>query len=233
MDESLKELELYNKDLFLLNKCKIVKNVIVQFGRYQQEENGEVRPLKWRVLDVKSDKALLFCENIIASGVEHIFSPNTNKWEKIQIREWLNKNFYDEAFEKWEKDKINETIIDNSPKSANLYNNTKYFNDGINKYCTNKTLDKVFLLSIWDITNPNYGFKNDIKGDSLRQKIPTKYVLKLEKSSLYALSSYYLRSPHHNYYFYGYCIESKNGCLRHGYSDDRRGIVPAIVISTK
>ena len=69
MDESLKELELYNKDLFLLNKCKIVKNVIVQFGRYQQEENGEVKPLKWRVLDVKSDKALLFCENIIASGV--------------------------------------------------------------------------------------------------------------------------------------------------------------------
>ena len=104
-----------------------VAGEILQFGGFD-----------WRVLDVQGDKVLIITENVIERRPYHDKKVNVS-WEICDLREYLNKEFYDNAFSVDEKALIVET------KNTNQ-NNQKYGTNG-----GNDTTDKVFLLSIDEV----------------------------------------------------------------------------------
>lgn len=121
-------------------------------------------PIKWRVLTKTDDKAFLMCDNaIFAMQFQHNEEGGIPcDYANSDIRKWLNDSFYRVAFGTAQKDVIRETEVDNSIRSANpkekeyeTWNTGEYGTEGEN------CLDKVFLLSLYDVTNPEYGFAAD------------------------------------------------------------------------
>ena len=122
-----------------LKKMKSIKYGKVLFGKYKNSSE----PMKWRILDVQSDKVLLISECVL--GYEEykkkfvmedstvIDELDSDVWEESWIRNWLNNQFIDMTFNEDEKSIIQTSIIKNQ--------------------CTikgkggNDTEDSVFLLS--------------------------------------------------------------------------------------
>ena len=111
-------------------------------------------PLKWRVLApykgyVMCDKAIdaQAFNNYVLKESEQYYG-NAEKtccpsdWANSSLRLWLNNDFYNLAFNDYEKSKIYTTNLKNNGKTA----------DG------EQTNDKIFIPSYADIKNPIYGF---------------------------------------------------------------------------
>ena len=72
----------------------------VEFGNYPQTANGEIQPIKWLVLARKGKKMLV----VSKYGLDaKRFDDDSNDWKDSEIRQWLNSDFYNKAFN--EKDK--------------------------------------------------------------------------------------------------------------------------------
>lgn len=101
---------------------------IVRLGNY----HGTV---KWIVLEKQDGKVLLISKCCIdAKPYNEEYAPVT--WETCTLRQWLNDDFFNEAFSEKEKELICDTHLQNP-------DNPEYGTDG-----GNDTTDKVFLLSI-------------------------------------------------------------------------------------
>ena len=98
-----------------------------------------------------------------------------NNWEYCFLRRWLNENFYNEVFNDLQKEIIKTTRLDNSARSCNPDEYPTYYPDtynsqnapGENKYAAQckDTEDKIFLLSLRDITTTAYGFNKDVRAE--------------------------------------------------------------------
>ncbi|MGN0468983.1 MAG: DUF6273 domain-containing protein, partial [Acutalibacteraceae bacterium] len=138
-------------------------------------------PVKWRILD--PTKMLLMSENIIDAQpyTETLYynakdnqyyndaklTHYANDYATSSIRAWLNDDFYNTAFNSTEKTNIIYTSLDNSAE--------KIEGEDINDYSSKPTKDKIFLLSLNDITNKQYGFKSDSSQyDEARRTPPEK-----------------------------------------------------------
>ena len=98
-----------------------------------------------------------------------------NNWEYCFLRRWLNETFYNEVFNDLQKEIIQTTRLDNSARSCNPNAYPTYYPDtyssqnkpGENKYAAQckDTDDKIFLLSLRDITTTAYGFNKDVKAE--------------------------------------------------------------------
>lgn len=115
----------------------------IYFGNYWQDDtNGdgvadkkdEKKPIRWRVLSVEGDEALLLADNGLDCQKYDEGNKET-KWEECELREWLNGTFYNEAFDSNEKQSVMITDVDNATK------------------------DKVYLLSVNEVTDPSFGFE--------------------------------------------------------------------------
>ncbi len=110
----------------------------VEFGSYHVAVNNPKMPLRWRILAIEEDKALI----ITFMGID-VRNFNDTKgvsnWEKSSMRKWLNTEFYNEAFTESEKHLIVESELMN-------YKNVTYRTDN-----GGKTKDNVFLLSIEEV----------------------------------------------------------------------------------
>lgn len=118
----------------------------VVFGRYRQGKNGEVLPLRWRVLTIDTDnhRALMVTEKLIDCRRYHnVYTDIT--WEECDLRKWLKNEFLNIAFTEQERKKI--YLTHNNP------DNTRYVR-GING--GKDTDDKIFLLSL-DETEKYFG----------------------------------------------------------------------------
>ena len=117
-------------------------------------------PLKWRVLKMDNEKAFLMCQNsIYAMQFQHDLEMNTpSDYSKSDIRAWLNNSFYNLAFAEAQQDIIATTLVDNSVESADAHNKEYTYNQGGYGQSCEDTNDKVFLLSINELTNKEYGF---------------------------------------------------------------------------
>ena len=115
---------------------------IVKMGHYEQDNNtvNGAELIEWEVLDVQDGKALLLSRYALDNKRFCAEKYNRQTWDVCEIRTWLNNTFYDNAFDKEEKEKI---IL--SPVSADL--NPK--DDG--KSQGTGTNDNVFLLSIKEV----------------------------------------------------------------------------------
>ncbi len=148
-------------------------------SRTYQDDNGyntntvywfKFEPLKWRVLD--ASEGLVLCESIIDSqpysntiysnggGTYGYFNDASytnyaSDYETSSIRKWLNDDFYNTAF----------TSADQSTIAATTLNNDGYYTSvgtsGYEKLDSNETTDKIFLLSLREVTNSSYGFSSD------------------------------------------------------------------------
>ncbi len=116
----------------------------------------KVEPIKWRVLSSKDGKLELLCEYALDASVfgqEQTLNGKksyANNYENSVIRSWLNDDFYNQAFSADEKNYINTTLVDNSSLSTSSKTD--------NKYVSNNTNDKVYLLSYKQATSVKNGF---------------------------------------------------------------------------
>ena len=141
-----------------------------KLGCYPQGENGEVKPLLWRVLDVDAEnkKALLITEDLIVCRRYHEESENIT-WEDCNLRKWLNEGFIKEAFDEKERSEI-AIVFNQNP------DNKKYRTNG-----GNATKDRVFALNIDEAIKY---FRDDMD----RRAAVTQYV---KRSGSFGVSSYY------------------------------------------
>lgn len=114
----------------------------VYFGKYEQSSNGTdgyiTEPIKWRVLSNSGSQLFLLADQ----NLDRKQYNNTNtsvKWELCDLRTWLNREFKGDAFSSDEISSIADSTVVNA---------------GIN------TTDKIFLLSIAEVSNDTYGFTN-------------------------------------------------------------------------
>ncbi|MBR5439855.1 MAG: InlB B-repeat-containing protein [Clostridia bacterium] len=136
----------------------------------------KVEPIKWRILCEEDGTLFLLCENALDNP--KFDNLKLNDYEESNIRTWLNNDFYNIAFSTTEKQKILTTEVDNSAKSANPYGSPNEFDNGGNYGNLITTYDKVFLLSVEEATNPNYGFDSKYNAnDLLRRKYATDYAI--------------------------------------------------------
>lgn len=147
-------------------------------------------PIKWRILTANENSAFIMSdialdsfslqpnrETVDYNGVFATYRKNengkvdgiyANNWEYCFLRRWLNETFYNEVFNDLQKEIIKTTHLDNTARSSNPNNNPKYYgykeNAGKNKYADQckDTDDKIFLLSLRDITTTAYRFNKDV-----------------------------------------------------------------------
>ena len=146
----------------------------IWFGNYWQEDtngdgkadkNDAKQPIKWRVLSVDGDDAFLLADkNLDCQEYQEYNDTSTYvTWENCTMRSWLNgygaetnkdgkdysdSNFLNNAFSAGEQSAIKTTNVVNN-------DNLEYETEG-----GNDTSDKVYLLSIDEVTNPAYGFNS-------------------------------------------------------------------------
>ena len=171
----LKELHAQtHRDFLAIIKNGIEKGMIIPFGCYQKTN------IRWQVLDVKGNEALL----ISRYGLDYRqYNHNSTKitWEDCDLRKWLNNDFIKTAFSEEEVERIKVSELKN-------YDNYEYRTQG-----GYNTKDRIFCLSI-DEANKyfmgNYDRKCNLFG----------YV---DQGVVYVLNTYcwWLRSPGFNQYY--------------------------------
>lgn len=121
----------------------------VKFGSYNQTVTFEPEPIKWRVLSVDGDDAFLLADQCLDCKPyceAPYYEDSVVTWETCSLRKWLNDEFYNEAFKANEKSAIKQTMVVNE-------DNPEHGTEG-----GSDTKDNVFLLSIAEASNPEYGF---------------------------------------------------------------------------
>lgn len=168
-------------------------------------------PIKWRIIDAdysleNRTKVFLFCESILDNRLYDLSEPCNNSYEDSEISKWLNDNqtggFYSTAFSAFEKGHNIQTTIDNSALSTGISPNPNASNNMHQK--------QMFLLSYKEITNAEYGFKNEtaygkyyqLTADKLRERKVSDYSLANgafceldESNSYYRNGIWWTRSP--------------------------------------
>ena len=201
----------------------------------------KVQPIKWRILTQEDSKALLLCENIIdakcfnASTSNRTFGGTTvyaHNWEYSDIRRWLNKEFYNCAFDKLSQKLIQSTLLDNK---TTCYTVTGLFprDYGI---IQNNTHDNVFLISYNDSLNSAYGFSSQFNTKSqTREKTLSDYSYAVgcginTDDTYYGKGAWWLRSPSANGGTTANFISVGGNTFSFTYVNLKLGVVPAVWI---
>ena len=97
----------------------------------------------------------------VGQGIDSQYRVYANNYEHSEIREYLNSTFYNTAFNAEEKSYIVTTTVDNSLESifGSYTAESGYTEDTFNYECRDSE-DNVFLLSLSDVNNTEYGFKD-------------------------------------------------------------------------
>ena len=132
-------------------------DVIIENTKYHKTEKDyfKYEPIKWRVLQSENGEAFLLSDVILD---KQLYNENDKyvTWEKSSLRAWLNKKFINRAFSDEEKEKINITEIVNQ-------DNPVYGTEG-----GNNTFDKIFLLSLSEVSEQQDGEKYGFLDDEIR-----------------------------------------------------------------
>ena len=131
----------------------------VYFGNYWQSDTNrdgtadrkdDKQPIKWRVLSVDGDDAFLLADKNLDNQIYHTTESYVS-WETCYLREWLNYAFLYSAFSTEEQNAIRLTSVYTPPQYS------------YEKACT--TEDYVYLLSLDEVQNPDYGFDCEVSHD--------------------------------------------------------------------
>ena len=142
----------------------------VWFGNYLQSSDGNggfnVDPIKWRVLSNADGKLFLLADQNLDAQLYHGRQVSIT-WENCDLRSWLNgtsgDSFFANAFSSKEQAAVATTNVVNE-------NNPEYNTPG-----GNNTNDKIFLLSVAEVTNTAYGFSDSYANHPSRKVSTTAY----------------------------------------------------------
>ena len=165
----------------------------IKFGSYPQTSNGQVQPIEWQVLSKENNKMLV----ISKYGLDaRRFDSSSNNWENSEIRQWLNSEFYNKAFNDNEKKLIRNssisTIVYRKVKKETGFWGSLFGQEQEELVESSKfTDDRVFLLSKEEA-------EKYFANNTARQCKPTEYA---KKNDAYVDSSngyswWWLRSPY-------------------------------------
>lgn len=184
-------------------------------------------PIKWRILTTSGDSAYIMSDIALDSfsiqpnryqgfynekyGVfrtdqnGNMDGTYANNWEYCFLRGWLNDTFYKEVFNDLQKEIIQTTHLDNTARSSNPNDYPKYYgygeNAGKNKFADQckDTDDKIFLLSLRDITTTAYGFNKDVLAEDPARNLQATDFAKLHGAPMNTNDkkyvTWYTRSP--------------------------------------
>lgn len=148
-----------------LRKLEIKSGYLGDFGEYYNVFDNKKSPMQWGVVSVKGDMALV-CGNIIEYMPFDSLNPNCT-WQNSSLRQWLNGEFYENAFSAEEKAMIRTSVFETASGS---YNYVGTSGNGIS--------DKIFLLSTAEVTR-NWAYYGDLDKTYLsfhaQQKLPESY----------------------------------------------------------
>lgn len=139
----------------------------VEFGnyRYAQDLWGEEcdAPIKWRVLSVDGNDAFLMTNCVLdEQRYTNDYGVEVCTWEDSTLRTWLNEDFYQTAFNEEEQSAILTTTVvgeDNADTESN-----------------GSTEDKIYVPSVDEVCNAEYGFDTDPdKASATRQVVVMLY----------------------------------------------------------
>ena len=173
----------------------------VYFGSYEQDniESDGKEEIEWKVLDKKGNRLLLLSNYGLDSHPFHD-TPAAVTWETCELRQWLNKDFAEEAFTQEQLSRIVLTDVEAHP------NPDFEVNPG------NDTRDKVFLLSVREA-------EHYLPSAQSRRCVPTAYSLAKGSNTgtkTYngvKTSSWILRTPGYDLTFITYV--QQGGAVRH------------------
>ena len=212
----------------------------------EQDDNGyyygnvywfKYEPIKWRVLDPST--GYIMCDTAIDSQAYNnyvLYDDNdyeyhgdsdctyyASNYAKSSIRQWLNNDFYNTAFNETQKANIKYTTLDNSSAYSSTYD-------------APSTTDKVFLISYVDSINSSYGFSSSYSAEDTARQLKSTDYAKCQGCYQNTYNSYlgncwwWLRSP--------YDSRNASGVDDGGHSsgDDNVdytdvGVVPALKLS--
>ncbi len=183
-------------------------------------------PIKWRILTTSGNSAFIMSDialdsfsmqpdrksemrdDLYASYNNSTGVPDgtyANNWEYSFIRSWLNETFYNEVFNDLQKEIIKTAHLDNTARSSNPNDYPKYYgyaeNAGKNKFADQckDTDDKIFLLSLRDITTTAYGFNKDVRAKDPARNLQATDFAKLHGAPMNTNDkkyvTWYTRSP--------------------------------------
>ena len=110
--------------------------------------------IKWRVLNVNGGTMFVVAvKGLDCKDYNEEYTSVT--WENCTLRNWLNNDFYGTAFSSDEQGAVVPQTVVNED---NPYYNIEGGND---------TTDKVYLLSLSEVMNPDYGFCEDYNMNSM------------------------------------------------------------------
>ncbi len=204
-------------------------------GYYNWEADDAVyhyfkyEPIKWRVLDVDGNNALVLADIALDDQKYHSsFSKVT--WENCTIRSWLNQNFLQTAFSSEENEAIALTQLDNA-------NNPYYGTDA-----GNDTQDKIFFLKATDAYTTKakattYGFVKIYRVyDEARRCKSSDYAKAMgirteELATTYGNCFWWIRTPG-EINRTAICVKPDGWFGRNGYgvADDYVGVRPAFIL---
>ena len=75
--------------------------------------SNELYPIVWDVIDIVDNRALLLSHYIL-DYKPYNETEDRPVWEQCSLRKWLNTEFYDTAFDSYEKMNIHTQDVDNS-----------------------------------------------------------------------------------------------------------------------
>ena len=152
----------------------------------------KVQPIKWCVLNVQDGVAVLFADEILATGAylfgnypilagmeqeDYLMSGEENEYEQSGIRHWIIRDFFLAAFTPEEQELVLTTKVDNSVASTN---------ERWNPHACNDTEDKVFLLSAAEIVSKTFGIDMLASESTAAYKIPTDFARAMGASRMCA-----------------------------------------------
>lgn len=177
----------------------------VYFGKYDYDPDTKaVDRISWIILAKENNKALLISEYIldcIPFG-SHTDDYDETNWESCTLRNWVNTDFYDEAFSEGEKSAIEETTL----------STIAYDYDSGEQVADLETKDKVYILSADEA-------EKYIKSNSDRSCWSSK--LAQSKGIVmdeYANGCWWLRSPQRSKSFFPEFVDSKGEIPFYGLS---------------
>lgn len=132
----------------VIDKSGVTTWDCIWFGNYYQSSKTKKEPIKWRVLKVSGNEALLLADvNLDCLPYNDTYDYVT--WEDCSLRAWLNKDFLNAAFSSQEKLAI-KTVTNTTDISPH--------SNFTQAYGGNDTKDQIFCLAWDDLDNPAYGF---------------------------------------------------------------------------
>ncbi len=174
-------------------------------------------PIEWRIL-IEDEFNMTLLVNLGIDSREYFYDSDLireidgktvypNNYVYSNIREWLNEEFINTAFSDAERAIIMESEVDNSAKSANLYTNPTSFAGGVNDYASEKVYDKIYMISVSEASNPEYGFSTKSGPDLARRVKATDYaecmgITSSKGNDTFAKETYlWTRSPYQTFLF--------------------------------